>query len=105
MIGGTVVKVVPLADKVWVNCEEDNSSSQCAIYVERNEKSLKIKPGDCVWWQGGYARWTPYEMRGNVPGTPNYVEGRRCGVDYEIKIPKIGFSGVGPPVKHPADTL
>lgn len=89
MIGGTVVKTKVLKDRVWINCEEDNSTSQCAIYVEKNPKSLCIEPGDSVWWQGGYALWTPYFNRNKPAG--------KGGKDYDIRIPKIGFSGVAEP--------
>jgi hypothetical protein len=86
MVGGIVTQTIVLADKVWVDCEEPDSPSKSAIYVERNATSERIQPGDTVWWQGGYAMWTPY-------GT----NGTRCGKDYDIKIRRIGFSGVKRP--------
>lgn len=89
MVGGVVVKVVPLMDKVWVNCEETDSAQQCAIYVERNDSSLKIRPGDSLWWQGAYAMWTPFENRGKPNG--------KAGVDYDRRILRIGNSGVAYP--------
>jgi len=92
MIGGIVTKTKVLPDRIWVNCEEENSTSKCGIYVERNENSERIKPGDTVWWQAGYARWTPYEIRGKC-----FVEGLKQGRDYEVKIRKIGYSGVSEP--------
>jgi len=97
MIGGTVIETIKLPDRIWINCVEDNSESKCAIYVERNEKSETIKPSDCLWWQGANAMWTPYEKRGNSPSKPNFIKGRICGKDYDIKIPRIGCSGVSRP--------
>lgn len=89
MIGGTVVHVKALQDKIWVECEEDNRPCKCAIYVDRNSNSEQISPGDSVWWQGGFALWTPYKNRGRP--------GLKSGKDYDIRIPKIGFSGVKSP--------
>jgi hypothetical protein len=95
MIGGTVTKTEVLENKVWVDCEEDQSTSKCAIYVERNNKSEAIKPGDSVWWQGGFAMWTPFENRTN--GKQNGISILKCGVDYDVRIKRIGFSGVARP--------
>lgn len=94
MVGGIVTKTIQQQDRVWIDCEEEQSTSKCAIYVERNANSDRIKAGDSIWWQGGFALWTPSERKGN-----------RCGKDYDIRIPKIGFSGVGVPVKRLLGTL
>lgn len=90
MIGGIVTQVKVLPDKVWVDCVEKNSSSKCAVYCERNEKSELIQPGDSFWWQGGYCMWTPYL-------NTKAKKGSKGGLDYDIRIPKIGFSGVNRP--------
>lgn len=97
MVGGTVVKVIKLSGKLWIKCEEDNTTSQCALYIERDSNAEKIAPGDSLWWQGGWAMWTPFSKRFNDPDKPNYVKDRKAGVDYDIKIKRIGFSGVGEP--------
>jgi hypothetical protein len=96
MIGGTVTETVIVGDRLWVGCEEDTSTSKCGIYVERNQKSERIKPGDCIWWQGGFAMWTPYDNRGKSQEEAQSL-GFKCGKDYDIKIPRIGFSGVSRP--------
>ena len=80
MIGGLVIEAIILPNKVWVNCAEKQSRSQCAIYVERNGDSESILIGDIVWWQGNRAMWTPVDKR---------------FVEKEIK--RIGFSGVNRP--------
>lgn len=51
MVGGVVIEIIDVKDKnrVWVNCKEKHYSDTCAIYVERNNDSLKIAPGDTVW--------------------------------------------------------
>lgn len=89
MIGGTVVETVVLPDKVWVNCRERNSSSTCAIYVEKTPKSRTIGEGDIVWWQGSWAMWTPEFNRGK--------NGLRCGKDFDIRLNRIGYSGAKRP--------
>lgn len=100
MIGGTVTEVLKLKDRIWVNCVEDNSESKCAIYVVRNDKSENIKPSDSVWWQGSWAMWTPYKYRGNDPRKPSYVKGRKAGKEYDIKLQRIGSSGVSRPLNE-----
>lgn len=91
MIGGIVLETIVQERRVWVNTveREECSNSKCAVYVERSANSERIKPGDSLWWQGGFAMWTPYENKGKT--------GNKSGVDYDIRIPKIGFSGVGKP--------
>lgn len=92
-----MTKVIDLGDKIYINCEEENSTSQCAIHVERNNKSLLIKPGDSVWWQGPFAMWTPYENRSGPCDHQHHYSCKHVGVDYDIRIPRIGFSGVVKP--------
>jgi hypothetical protein len=92
MIGGIVTETIRLADRIWVNCvsSEEKSNDHCAIYVERNSQSERIKPADSFWWQGCYALWTPYENKGK--------SGNRPGRDCDIRIPRIGSSGVSKPL-------
>lgn len=90
MIGGIVIATKILPDKVWVNCVETGTSNdKCAVYCERNDKSEAIRPGDSFWWQSGNCMWTPYEntKRKEV----------KAGKDYDIRIRKLGFSGVKEP--------
>ena len=89
MIGGTVIETIVLPDRVWINCQERNSSDQCAIYVENTPKSRTVGEGDTVWWQGGHAMWTPAFNKGKA--------GLRCGRDYDIRLNRIGCSGVKRP--------
>lgn len=86
MVGGVVIEVIDEQEKLWINAQERQSSDTCAIYVEKNEVSQQIKVGDFIWWQGGEAMWTPDD-----------VDGGKCGVDYDIQIPRIGYSGVPRP--------
>lgn len=109
-VGGKVVEVIDCGDSVWVNTREQVwdadlgamrfrrcvamgcHCSDCAIYVERTDKSLCIEPGDSLWWQSGWAMWTP---RG----------GSRFGGHADIRIEKVSGSGVcRPDVKALLDT-
>lgn len=81
MIGGLVIETVILPDKVWVNTAERQSTSKCAIYVERSVFAEQIRIGDIIWWQGGFAMWTPVSKK--------FVE---------KKLKRIGFSGVNRPI-------
>ena len=90
MIGGTVVKVVGFKTKMYVNCRHKqsgrNKADECAIYIRRTPEAEKIDVGDSVWWQGGFAYWTPCGKCGN-----------KCGVDFDVRIPRVGYSGVRRP--------
>lgn len=85
MVGGTVIEVITLEDRIWINCRDSNQGrkDECAIYVERNAHSEAIRAGDVVWWQSQHAMWTPIsaDLRGFE----------------DIKIPRIGYSGVPRP--------
>ena len=88
MVGGTVIETVVLPDKVWVNCQDKHSTSQCAIYVKNTPKARCISEGDSFWWQSSWAFWTPQF----------YVQGSgKAGKEYDIKLERVGFSGVSRP--------
>jgi hypothetical protein len=95
MVGGVVIETLATAERVWVNVEDRTYGDRCAIYVERTAAAERIRPGDSLWWQGRDALWTPQENR---EMDPRYAAG---GVDYDIRIPRIGYSGV----RHPAAAL
>lgn len=87
MIGGTVVATLDCETRVWINVRDDAyPKSHCAIYVERNQQSLAVASGDCVWWQGGYAYWTPKQR------SQDEKKGH-CGIRCDIQIRKLGCSG------------
>jgi uncharacterized protein YraI len=90
-VGGKVCEVIDTGKRIWVNTREwEGSSQSCAIYVERTAEARTISVGDTVWWQGEYARWTPKNRSGNSIGPS------------DIKIPRIGFSGVSRPNEETA---
>lgn len=90
-VGGKVIEVIPLPEKVWVNTRERGTGAECAIYVERTPAALAITEGDSLWWQGGFAMWTP--KRGVA---------RDAFVDKELR--RIGCSGVNRPTPLPVET-
>ena len=105
MVGGTVEEVLWRTDRIWVNAKDNNHASECAIYVERNATSERIKPGDQIWWQGRMAMWTPAESRVEECGHREHITCLgRCGVDYDIQIPRVGYSGVSHPAKRLVDS-
>lgn len=94
MVGGIVKEVLFVGNRVWVNAKDTTYTDECAIYVERNANSERIKPGDSIWWQGRMAMWTP-------AGSSGYAE--RQGIDWDIEIPRIGYSGAYHPAKKLVD--
>jgi hypothetical protein len=81
MVGGVVIEVITLPDRLWINTmNRKRLDDRCAIYVERNETSERIKPNDSLWWQGDHAFWTPHNRRVDSP--------------FDIMIRRIGFSGI-----------
>jgi len=88
MVGGVVIEVIKLEDKIWVDTmDRKRLDDRCAIYVERTDLSERIKPNDSLWWQGSFAYWTPKENRENNIGAS------------DIEIKRFGFSGVSKPAK------
>jgi hypothetical protein len=96
MVGGIVKSTLDCGHRIWINVMETTcyrkdgcrglncKHDECAIYVERNDNSLDIKPGDKLWWQGRNTFWT----------SPTRAES-------EITIPRLGYSGVN----HPAQAM
>ena len=101
MVGGQVIEVCDHPEdrnRIYVNVADRpyKRLKECAIYVERNEDSERIQIGDSLWWQGRSAFWTPQDNR--VSDEEADGRGFRCGVDYDIQIPRVGYSGVNYPV-------
>lgn len=104
MIGGTVIDTLVLADKVWINVQDKAPSTEtCAIYVDKEARALCVSEGDMIWWQGGYALWTPKKHRVSCEESERL--GHKCGIHYEIKLKRRGFSGVGRPKEETVTTL
>ena len=86
MVGGTIVDIVQVSPlKWWVNTVESfkrRVPETCAVYVDPGNEPIEV--GDGFWWQGGWCMWTPRV----------YPDGRS-----DVKLRKIGFSGVPHPHK------
>ena len=82
-VGGKAIEIIPVQGKIWVNTYDGHD--ECAIYVKPTAEARCVEVGDSFWWQGGFAYWTP-KKHVNGPGA--------C----DIKIPRIGGSGVSRPV-------
>lgn len=104
MVGGTVIECCDHPtdrSRIYINCanrgKNQKRADECAIYVARNQDSEQIEIGDSIWWQGSWAMWTPQRNRVNSEDAENRL--LKCGVDYDIQIPRVGYSGVNHPTK------
>lgn len=63
-VGGKVIDHKIFDEKVYIDTYDDGC--KCAIYVERDANSEKVKAGDIVWWQGLKAYWTTKDRKTQV---------------------------------------
>jgi len=98
VIGGTVIETIVLPDRVWINTQEPPRARTCAIYVANTAKARCVSEGDQIWWQGQWALWTPACNRKPACGHKHHYSCSRAGVDYDIRLERIGYSGVSRPV-------
>ncbi len=98
MVGGIVIGLSRKEGKTHVNvadCPHYPSHKRgecpvpdtCCVYTKETTETgvgVEIRIGDSLWWQSGSCYWTPKENR-NKPG----IKG---GVDYDIRLPKLGYS-------------
>ena len=90
MVGGKVIGLARKADSTLVHVQDEKyENDRCSIRVKEvrrdNGQPVTIQVGDDIWWQDRDAMWTP---RG-VDVDP----GVGCGVDWDIHLPRIGYSG------------
>jgi len=83
MVGGIVIEVVFREDRIFVDCRDRKYKNTCGVYLDRNRESEQIDLGDSLWWQGQHVYWTPQGS-----------EGRKQGIDFDIKFKKLSKSGV-----------
>ena len=78
-VGGAIIDIVKVrADKWWVNTMDRGDLNHVAVYC--NPLGEPIDVGDSLWWQGAHCYWTPADRSRQ-----------------DVKLPKIGYSGV----RHP----
>ena len=75
-VGGKVLQVRELADRVDIDVYDPAYGDEMTVGVVVCEDSRAVKIGDTVWWQSGHAMWTPEPDR----------------VFVDRKIPRIGNS-------------
>jgi hypothetical protein len=86
MVGGKVIGLARKPDGVtMLHVRDTRSTDQCCVDCreERIEDGdrVRITLGDSVWWQSGQIMWTP----GRSPR-------ERCGQDFDIRLPKVGYT-------------
>lgn len=93
MIGGVVIETLVVdSTRVWINTQDYNHTERrflrgtCAIYVENTPESRAVSEGDLLWWQGGFAYWTPKRKQ----------DGKTVG-PIEVRLKRRGYSGVKRP--------
>lgn len=103
MVGGVIIGITKTADRIHVNVadcphypkhgikavsvEGCPYPDTCCVYTDglkEDGTQADLKIGDSFWWQSGSCYWTPNENRMK----PNI----RCGIDYDIRLKKIGYS-------------
>jgi hypothetical protein len=77
MIGGKVINVHDGG-----GCFDGNNLSVRCVEKRRSDGiSVTVGIGDSVWWQAGWIMWTPEAS-----------DRLACGVDFDIQLPKVGYS-------------
>lgn len=97
MVGGIVIEVAdhPTENILYVNVVDRNNRDKCALYVLKNEQSDQIEIGDALWWHGSIAYWTPKNNR--IDDEAAKTIAFKCGIDFDIPLKRIGYSGVASP--------
>lgn len=92
MVGGIVIEVSESRTRpelVFVDVKERQAKLTCGVYLEKNSASLQIQIGDSLWWQGRNAFWTSQAPKGAHRSADDVMN--------DVRIPRIGYSGVGHP--------
>lgn len=104
MVGGAIIGLTKQVGRIHVNVADCPHHPRhgikaesvdgcphpdtCCVYTDGKRvdegTDVPIQVGDSFWWQGGYCYWTPKEERAKPGG--------RGGVDYDIKLKKLGYS-------------
>lgn len=61
--GGTVDSVVRLDDRIEVVVQDD--SDFLAVTLALHERTMLVRSGDSLWWQGHYTYWSSAAHQAN----------------------------------------
>lgn len=109
MVGGVVIGITRSEGRCHVHVadchhyprhgrgDECPCPDTCCVYVDEGSfdegNKVAIQVGDSIWWQCGYCYWTPKANAGKVCcDHEHHYSCQRRGIDYDIKLPKIGYS-------------
>lgn len=88
MVGGDVIGFARHPDNTLVNVRDCTYGDTCAVrIIERRRdtgEAVALAVGDKIWWPGNDVMWTPQWVK--------VSSGRGCGTDWDIRLPKIGYS-------------
>lgn len=100
MVGGVIIGLTKREDEIHVNVadcphyprhglgDECPRPDTCCVYTDgvrvQDSAPANLQIGDLLWWQGGLCYWTPRANR--------QLAKARGGVDYDIKLTKLGYS-------------
>ncbi len=88
-VGGKIIDVYREKEhRTFVNTWD--GSSQCSIYCDDLGNDLKIT--DSFWWQGNICFWTPKKNNVKTCNHKYHYSCNKVGIDYDIQLPKLGFS-------------
>lgn len=91
MVGGIIIGLSRTEKGTLVNVRDKTYGDTCAVRVLEKrrfgDEPVKLEIGDSIWWQGNDAIWTS-----KILADKSISEAGRCQYDWDIHIPKIGFS-------------
>lgn len=92
MVGGEVIGLARGKENTLIHVEDKrHGHDRCSIRViersRRDDLPVTIQIGDQIWWQSEWAMWTPVKNQLPIGGGD-----QRCGIDYDIQLPRIGYS-------------
>lgn len=88
MVGGVIIGFVRHPDNTLVHVQDPTYGDKCSLRIQEQRRDdgspVDIKIGDKLWWQRLDAMWTP--------GWCKVARGGGCGTDWDIRLPRIGYS-------------
>ena len=88
MVGGVIIGFVRHATHTLVHVQDPTYGDTCSLQIQEQRRddgsTVAINIGDMLWWQGLDAMWTP--------GWCKVASGRGCGTEWDIHLPRLGYS-------------